>query len=145
MPPVRRGWEPSWLQNQNGWLVESSAVFYTTKLCLLITNMNISYLLWIDVIEQLHGANTAKRFAPLKTAKLWVLCSSQSVRPDWAIFCTLGKFLKPLATTNLPKSLTFLGNICKGVKSYHFYSEIIFGQFLQTFGEFFLVTLFPID
>ena len=52
-----------------------------------------------------------------------------------------GNFLKPLATTNLPKSLTFLGNFCKGVKSYHFCSEIIFGQLLQTFGNFFLVTL----
>ena len=34
-----------------------------------------------------------------------------------------------------------LGNFCMGVKSYHFCSEIIFGQLLQTFGNFFLVTL----
>ena len=33
----------------------------------------------------------------------------------WAIYCTLGKFLKPLATSNLRKSLTFLVNFCKGV------------------------------
>jgi len=26
----------------------------------------------------------------------------------------------------LPKSLTYLGNFCKGVKNYHFSSEIIF-------------------
>ena len=32
----------------------------------------------------------------------------QSVRPDWAIYCTLGDFLKPLATINLTKSPTFL-------------------------------------
>ena len=44
-------------------------------------------------------------------------------------FCTLGNFLKPLATINLPKSLTFLGNICKGVKIYHFSSEIILVNF----------------
>ena len=31
------------------------------------------------------------------------------------------------ATINLFKSPTFLGNFCKGVKIYHFYSEIIFG------------------
>ena len=31
------------------------------------------------------------------------------VWPDWAIYWTLGHFLKPLATINLPKSLTFLG------------------------------------
>ena len=53
-----------------------------------------------------------------------------AVWPDWAIYWTLGKFLKPLATTNLPKSPTFLGNFCKGVKSNHFSSEIIFGQLL---------------
>ena len=53
----------------------------------------------------------------------------------------LGNFLKHLATINLPKSLTFLGNFCEGFKIYHFSNEIIFGQFLQTFGDFFLVTL----
>ena len=57
------------------------------------------------------------------------------------LFCTLGYFLTPLATINLPKSPTFLGNFCKGVKIYHFYSEIIFGHLLATFGDFFLVTL----
>ena len=48
-----------------------------------------------------------------------------------------GQFLKPLATINLPKSPTFLGNFCKGVRIYHFSSEIMFGQLLQTFGDFF--------
>ena len=81
------------------------------------------------------------------THYLWFLTSlnqntlSWPVWPDWAIFCTLGNFLKPLATINLPKSLTFLGNICKGVKIYHFSSEIILRHFLQTFGNFYLVTL----
>ena len=42
---------------------------------------------------------------------------------------------------NLPKSLTFLSNFCKGFKIHHFSSEIIFGQLLLTFGELFLVTL----
>ena len=42
-----------------------------------------------------------------------------------------------LATINLPKSLTFLRNFCKGVKIYHFSSKIIFGQVLLTFGDFF--------
>ena len=51
--------------------------------------------------------------------------------PNWAIFCSLGSFLKPLATINLLKLPTFLG-----VKFYHFSSEIIFGQLLQTFGNF---------
>ena len=40
-------------------------------------------------------------------------------------FCT---FLKLLATNNLPKSLSFLDNFYKGVKIYHFSSDLIFGQ-----------------
>ena len=47
-----------------------------------------------------------------------------------AINWTLGNFLKPLATINLSQSPKFLGNLCKGVKMYHFSSEIIFGQLL---------------
>ena len=63
---------------------------------------------------------------------LSVSLSLASVRPDWAII-------------DLPKSLTFLGIFCKGVKIYHFSGEIIFGQLLQTFGNFFLVTLLRFD
>ena len=61
--------------------------------------------------------------------------------PNWAIYWTLWNFSKPLATINLPKSPTFLDNFWKGVKNYHFSSEIIFGQLLYTFGDNFLVTL----
>ena len=46
------------------------------------------------------------------------------------IFWTLGNFLKPLSTINLPKSPTFLGIFSNGVKIYYFSSEIIFGQLL---------------
>ena len=53
-----------------------------------------------------------------------------SVWPDWAIYWTLGYFLKPLEAINLPKSPTFLGNFCKVVKIYHFPSLMIFGQLL---------------
>ena len=53
---------------------------------------------------------------------------------DWAIYWTLGNFLKPVTTINLPKSPTFLGNFCKGVEIFHFSREIIFGQLLQTFA-----------
>ena len=63
------------------------------------------------------------------------------VWPDWAIYWTLGNFLKPFATNNLPKSPTFLGIFCKCVKIFNFSSVINFGQLLQTFGNFFLVTL----
>ena len=51
--------------------------------------------------------------------------------PDWAIYWTFGKILKPLATSNLPKSPTFLGNFFHGVKIYHFSSEIILDNFYR--------------
>ena len=41
-----------------------------------------------------------------------------------------GQLLKPLATINLPKSPTFLGNYFKGVKICQFSSEIILGILL---------------
>ena len=53
--------------------------------------------------------------------------SLRPVWPDWAMYWTLGKFLKPLATINFPKSPTLLAIFCKVVKIYHFSSEIIFG------------------
>ena len=53
-----------------------------------------------------------------------------TVWPGWAIYWTLGNFLKPLATNNLPNSSTFLGIFCKCVKIYHCSSELIFGQLL---------------
>ena len=56
-----------------------------------------------------------------------ILCAAW---PDWAIYWTLGNFLKPLATINWSKSPTFLGNFCKGAKIYHFSSEIILRQLL---------------
>ena len=37
-------------------------------------------------------------------------CFLEAVWPDWAIYWILDKFLKPLATINLPKSPTFVGN-----------------------------------
>ena len=43
--------------------------------------------------------------------------NDKDVWPDLAIYWTLGNFSKPVATFSLPKSLTFLDNFCKGVKS----------------------------
>ena len=56
----------------------------------------------------------------------WVGSSVTKLGDLW----TLGKFLKHLATINLPTCPSFLGNFCEGVKIYHFSSEIIFGQLL---------------
>ena len=69
-----------------------------------------------------------QRCTPVSAAQY--RCFRASVGPDLAILCTLGNFLKPLATINLLKSPTVFGNFCKGVKIYHFSSEIIFGQLL---------------
>ena len=46
-----------------------------------------------------------------------------------------------MATINLPKSATFLGNFSKGVKIYYVSSEIIFGATFKDIWQFFLVTL----
>ena len=51
--------------------------------------------------------------------------------PDWAIYWTLGNFSKLLATIILPKSPTFLGKFCKGVKIFNFSSGIIFITFIN--------------
>ena len=48
----------------------------------------------------------------------------------WRFIGLWGYISKPLATINLPKSPTFLGNFCKDVKIYNLSYEIIFGQLL---------------
>ena len=53
--------------------------------------------------------------------------------PDWALYYTLGNFSKPVEKIILPKSPTFLANLCKVVKIFHFAREIILGNFLQFF------------
>ena len=61
------------------------------------------------------------------------LHTSGPVCPDWAIFWTLGSFSKP----NLPKSPTFLGNFCKGVKMFYFCCDIILGNIYRLLAIFF--------
>ena len=81
------------------------------------------------------GKVSGKPVSPLYL-KSSMLCEVRSwtVSPDWVTYWTLGNFLKPLATINLSKSPTFLGNFCNGV--FNFSSEIIFGQLLKIFGNF---------
>ena len=64
------------------------------------------------------------------------VCTYQSDQ-IWRFIGLWGNFLKPLATINLPKSPTFLGNFYKGVKIYHFSSEIIFGTTFIDIWQFF--------
>ena len=54
-----------------------------------------------------------------------------SVRPDWAIYWTLGNYSKPLATINLPNSLTFLGNFCNVSKSFILQVKSFLGNFYR--------------
>ena len=61
--------------------------------------------------------------------------------PDWAIYWTLGNFLKPLVTFNLPKSPTFLSNFCKCVKSIIFPVKSFLGNFNRHLAIFFMVSL----
>ena len=81
----------------------------------------------------------SRHFAYKNTRQIFCLkyLETFAVCPDWVIYLTLGKFLKPLATINWAKSRTFLGNFCKGVKICHFSNDIIFGQLLKTFGGIF--------
>ena len=59
------------------------------------------------------------------------------VRPDWAIYWTLGNFSMSVATISLSKSLPFLGNFCKGVKNFNFSGEIILGNFYRHLATFY--------
>ena len=102
------------------------------KLWRLVIDLTIVYVV-VVVVPQNGAAQNEKWFTKFKISKRGVinnLITSRwglsSVWPDWAIYWTLGKFSKPLATINLPKSPTFLGNFCKGVKIFDFSSEIIF-------------------
>ena len=93
---------------------------------------------WVSIHKRSEGLE--KR--PLNTKTTWAWNSWYlAVWPDLAIYWTLGNFLKPLATINLPKSPTVLDNFCVCAKIFNFSCEIIFGQLLWTFGEFSLVTL----
>ena len=91
------------------------------------------YLLLLVLTQKLFAKLIflfSNRIFQIKFTKRTFVRELQSVWRDWAIYWTLGNFSKPLTTMNLPKSLTFLVNFCKGVNIYHFSSEIIFGQLL---------------
>ena len=60
-----------------------------------------------------------------------------SVWPDWGIYWTLGNFLKPLLTINLPKSATFLGNFVKVSKSLFFLVKSFIGNFYRHLAAFY--------
>ena len=112
-------------ERQNNWEIRPDFVIKLTHdllLCLDDHLQNSCFL--FRLFNTIWLINIRRKKMVLNRTSLM----SDAVWPDWAIYLTLGNFLKPLATINLPKSLTFLGNICKGVKIYYFSSEIIFVQ-----------------
>ena len=96
----------------------------------------INHLDWLKIVTRLAAANRSALLQCSIAATLKFVYGISfrfllwAVWPELAIFCTLGTFLKPFATINLPKFSTFLGNFCKGAKIIHFSNEIIFGQLL---------------
>ena len=64
-------------------------------------------------------------------------CVCQSVWPDWAIYCTLGNFSKPMATIILSKLPTFLGNFLKQSKSFIFLVKSFLGNFYKNLATFY--------
>ena len=71
----------------------------------------------------------------------WLLPGSESVWPNWAIYWTLGNFLKPLAIIHLPKSPTFFGNFCEVVQIYPFFCWNHYWATFIDIWQFFMVTL----
>ena len=78
-----------------------------------------------------HGAMAA---APLKFI---YDMDSWSVWPDWAIYCTLGNFLKPAATIILHKSPTFLAIFVEVTKSLIFLVESFLAKFYRHLATFY--------
>ena len=95
--------------------------------------------IWWEKKDPIFGANWTPHIVsrPIAFHLYWdvsrpsLSCIRTAVWPDLAIYWTLGNFLKPLATINLPQSPQFLGNFCKSVKIIHFSSETIFGNFYR--------------
>ena len=61
-----------------------------------------------------------------------LLANTHAVWPDWAIYCTLGNFSKPVATIILPKSPTFKALFVKVSKSFIFQGESFGNHFWAT-------------
>ena len=53
----------------------------------------------------------------------------------------VGQLFKASGSNHFDRIAHVLSNFCKGVKIFQFSSRIIFGQLLQIFGNFLLVTL----
>ena len=96
------------------------------------TSSSLIIRVWIPLTSISLSAHITKITNKIKRMVMALLINAL-----WSIFCALGNFLKPLATINLPKSLTLLGNFCKGVKIYHFLVKSFLGNFYRHLAIFF--------
>ena len=87
----------------------------------------LTYILIKNFLWQISFFSPVSQMSdpPLMTL-LWHVQSSNQCDQIGQFFGLWATF----KTIILPKSPTFLGNCCKGVKSFHFSSELIFGQLL---------------
>ena len=111
----------------------------TCKRILAVSENNIFEIFW----PKFHlSSSLIFTFCCTKVLKLYqsTLQPASSVT-RWGDLLDFGQLFKALTMINLPKSPTFLGNFFNGAKIFKFSSQIIFGQILQTFGDFLLVTL----
>ena len=95
------------------------------KVALNVLHQNILYV--INATAYHLG-----RYEP-STDKLHYQTIKTAVATFGQLLQKLGNFVNIGATFRKLRQLfipTFLGNFCKGVKTYHFSSEIIFGQLL---------------
>ena len=65
------------------------------------------------------------------------IARSLAVWPNWAIYCTLGNFSKPVATIIEPKLPTFFGNILKVSISFIFLIKSFLGNFYRHLAIFY--------
>ena len=90
---------------------------------------------YINILKRSHIIGFKITFPPN-------VCSIQC--DQITIYWTVGNFLKPSATINLPKSPTFLGIFCKGVKVFNFSFEFILGNFFRHLVTFYWSNWFHI-
>ena len=146
---------------------QSNNVLWLVKTCHTTSNhealfqSRVNTILWhtpLWLVETCHKiSNHNALFQTIVNISLWLVETCHTTSNHEALFqskvvigisvtrlgnfCILGNHSKPVATIILPKLPTLLGNFCKGVKIIHYSCEIIFGQLLCTFGNFYLVTL----
>ena len=97
------------------------------------TEINLRRVLVNLYFSEDLGITNGSQLLDLKMSNVYRYQCDQIGRFIW----TLGNYSKPLPTINLPKSPSYLGNFCKGVKIFNFSSETILGNFYRHLAIFF--------